>query len=55
MTEEPTRDVIQETLDLVAEWLIAAYGARIAAVSREIEGHYGPRADCYGIVPITLE
>jgi hypothetical protein len=24
-------------------------------VSLTIEGHYGPVADCYGIVPITLE
>lgn len=28
---------------------------RGAAVSLEIEGHYGPISDCYGIVPITLE
>lgn len=55
MTDDPTVDMIEETLDLVAEWLMAAYGARIAAVSLEIEGHYGPLFDCYGIVPITLE
>ena len=24
-------------------------------MSLTIEGHYGPLADCYGIVPITLE
>jgi hypothetical protein len=55
MTDALTVDRIEETLDLVAEWLIAAYGSRIAAVSLTIEGHYGPLADCYGIVPITLE
>lgn len=55
MTDDPTVDIIEETLDLVAEWLMVAYGARIAAVSLEIEGHYGPLFDCYGIVPITLE
>ncbi len=55
MTDALTLDMIEATLDLVAEWLIAAYGPRIAAVSLEIEGHYGPLADCYGIVPITLE
>ncbi|MER2507493.1 MAG: hypothetical protein ABTQ27_01910 [Amaricoccus sp.] len=55
MTDIPTLDTIEEMLDLVAEWLIAAYGARIAAVSLEIEGHYGPISDCYGIVPITLD
>jgi hypothetical protein len=55
MTDIPTVDMIEETLDLVAEWLIAAYGSRIAAVSLEIEGHYGPTFDCYGIVPITLD
>jgi hypothetical protein len=55
MTDTLTVDRIEDTLDLVAEWLIAAYGSRIAAVSLEIEGHYGPIADCYGIVPITLE
>lgn len=42
MTDDPTVDMIEETLDLVAEWLMAAYGARITAVSLEIEGHYGP-------------
>ena len=55
MTNALTVDMIEEALDLVAEWLIAAYGSRIAAVSLTIEGHYGPLADCYGIVPITLE
>lgn len=55
MTDTLTVDRIEDTLDLVAEWLIAAYGSRIAAVSLEIEGHYGPIAECYGIVPITLE
>ena len=38
MTDTLTIDMIEESLDLVAEWLIAA----------------GPLADCYGIVPITL-
>lgn len=55
MTNTLTVETIEETLDLVAEWLIAAYGPRIAAVSLEIQGHYGPLAECYGIVPITLE
>ena len=55
MTDTLTVDTIEETLDLVAEWLIAAYSPRIAAVSLEIEGYYGPLADCYGILPITLE
>ena len=55
MTDALILDMIEEALDLIAEWLIAAYGLRIAAVSLTIEGHYGPLADCYGIVPITLE
>lgn len=55
MTDTLTIDTIEEALDLVAEWLIAAYSPGIAAVSLEIEGHYGSLADCYGIVPITLE
>lgn len=55
MTDALTRDAIEEGLDLVAEWLIAAYGPRIAAVSLTLEGHYGPVTDCYGIVPITLD
>ena len=55
MTDALILDMIEEALDLIAEWLIAAYGLRIAAVSLMIEGHYGPLADCYGIVPITLE
>lgn len=55
MTDIPALDMIEDTLDLVAEWLIAAYGARIAAVSVQIEGHYGPLFDCYGIVPIMPE
>jgi hypothetical protein len=29
MTDALTLDMIEETLDLVAEWLIAAYGPRI--------------------------
>lgn len=55
MADTLNLDMIEEALDLVAEWLIAAYGARIAAVSLVIEGHYGPIADCYGVVPITLD
>ena len=55
MADALTLDMIEDALDLVAEWLIAAYGQRIAAVSLVIEGHYGPLDDCYGIVPITID
>lgn len=54
MADDMDFDMTGATLDLVAEWLIAAYGSRLAAVSLSIEGHYGPLTDCYGIVPITL-
>lgn len=37
MTDTLTIDTIEEALALVAEWLIAAYGPRITAVSLEIE------------------
>lgn len=55
MADAPDLDMIEDALDLVAEWLIAAYGPRIAAVSLLLQGHYGPVAECYGIVPITLD
>jgi hypothetical protein len=54
MSDDLTLDMIEEAVNLVAEWLIAAYESRLAAVSLSIEGHYGPLTDCYGIVPITL-
>ena len=54
MADALNLDTIEEALVVVAEWLIAAYGSRLAAISLSIEGHYGPLADCYGIVPITL-
>ena len=43
------------TLDVIAAWLIAAYGGRIERISLWLEGYYGPVSECYGIAPVTLD
>ena len=43
------------TLDVIAAWLIAAYGPRLKRVSLSLQGYYGPISECHGIVPITLD
>lgn len=45
---------LDATLDVIAAWLIAAYGGRIVRISLWLEGHYGPVSECYGIAPVTL-
>ena len=45
---------LDEALNLIAAWLLAAYGPRLERVSLSLEGHYGPLSECYGIVPITV-
>ena len=47
-------DMLCDALDLVAEWLLAAYGQRLKKISLSIEGYYGPLEECYGIVPVAL-
>lgn len=42
------------TMDLLAQWLHAVYGPRLAAISLSLEGHYGPVSECYGVVPILV-
>ena len=40
-------ETLGETLDLVASWLLAAYGSRLASELLSLEGHYGPLSECY--------
>ena len=46
---------LDATLDVIAAWLIAAYGGRIERTSLWLEGYYGPVSECYGITPVTLD
>lgn len=54
MDEPVTYDELEAALNVIAAWLIAAYGRRLERVSLSLEGYYGPVAECYGIVPITI-
>ncbi len=54
MQEPVTYDELEAALEVVAAWLIAAYGGRLERVSLSLEGYYGPVTECYGIVPITI-
>lgn len=54
MDEPVTYDELEATLNVIAAWLIAAYGGRLERVSLSLEGYYGPITECYGIVPITI-
>ena len=47
-------ETLDATLDLVASWLLAAYGPRLAGISLSLEGHYGPVSECYGVVPLVV-
>lgn len=46
---------LDATLDVIAAWLIAAYGGRIERISLWLEGYYGPVSECYGIAPVRLD
>jgi hypothetical protein len=54
MAEPVTYDELEAALNVIAAWLIAAYGRRLERVSLSLEGYYGPVAECHGIVPITI-
>lgn len=45
-------DELEAALDTVAEWLIAAYGPRLASVYLTLEGYYTADPVYWGIVPM---
>ena len=54
MTGDIDYESLEEALNLVAAWLLAAYGPRLERVSLGLEGHYGPLNECFGIIPIVI-
>lgn len=55
MNNDFNPETATDALNLVAEWLIAAYGQRLKAVSLYLEGHYGPPHECHSITVFTLD
>jgi hypothetical protein len=42
---------IEGALDVIAEWLIACYGARMQSITLVLEGFYTGEPEYYGILP----
>lgn len=55
MNDDIDYESLDDALDLIAAWLLAAYGARLQRVALSIEGYYGPVTDCYEIVSVVLD
>ena len=55
MNDDIDYESLDDALDLIAAWLLAAYGTRLERVSLSLESYYGPLSECFGIVPVTLD
>ena len=55
MNDDIDYESLDDALDLIAAWLLAAYGTRLQRVALSIEGYYGPVTDCYGVVSVVLD
>jgi hypothetical protein len=55
MNDDIDYESLDDALDLIAAWLLAAYGPRLERVALSLESYYGPLSECFGIVSMVLD